>query len=122
MNKRIIALACLAVGLVMIVSSCTVTVNNPKPTTAWVHFYDNVSQTVTGGTLTYSVQSLSGLGQSWPDPIAYQGVSALKEITPHSGTFTITGEVRFSGGSWTAGSWDFNQTINAGDTVLITLE
>jgi len=89
----------------MIVSSCTVTVNNPKPTMGYVKFLNTCSVSVLGLTVQYQVQNISGLGQAWPSAVAYGNYSLLKEVTPHSGPFTITGDIQPAGGSVTSGSW-----------------
>jgi hypothetical protein len=98
---------------------------SPAPTVGYVKFHNAFVQGAVGFSIYYKVRTLAGLGQSWPDEIPYGGQSALKTVTPHSGTFTISGEVypaSVDAGSWTAGTWTFSQQIKAGDTVVLTLD
>jgi hypothetical protein len=122
MFRRTVLIGLLALGVMMLGTSCTIKVDNPKPTVAYVKFLNTHSETVSGLTVYFSVRNLSGLGQSWPDVVSYGSQSVLQEVTPHSGDFTITGEVAAAGGAWTSGSWPFSREIAAGDTVLLTLD
>jgi hypothetical protein len=122
MFKKAALIGCLCLGVTMFTTSCVLKVDNPKPTVAYVHFLNTHSETVSGLAIHFQVRNLSGLGQSWPDVVAYGSQSALMEVTPHSGDFTVTGEIAATGGAWTSGSWPFTENINAGDTVLTTLD
>jgi hypothetical protein len=122
MKKVKVMIGCLVAGIVMLNLGCTLLVTTPTPTMGYVKFLNIHAETVSGLTIHFSVRSLSGLGQTWPDVVSYGSQSVVKEVTPHSGDFSISGEIGAAGGAWTSGSWSFSNNIAAGDTVLLTLD
>lgn len=105
---------------VLLTLQCEIT--GPDSDKAYVQFLNTVKQDIVGGEVQYRVRNITALNESWPEEVAYGSKTAIKEVTPHTGDFTVGGEIKADGGTWTSGSWDFTKNIAAGDTVVLTLE
>ena len=122
MFKKFLTLSTLTIMFIAI-TGCEITVIDPDPTPTYgyVKFVNNNETTVAGGTLKYSMHSLTGLGTAWPDTVVFGSQTVLKAVTPHTGDFVINGKIFFTGGADVDGHWDLKENINVGDTVVISL-
>ncbi len=121
MNNKLILLALLTVILTSF-SGCVTVVDN-TPTTAWLKFTNVNKEEITVGTIKYSMKNISALGVSWNEEVSYGNQTSIKEVTPHSGTFTVTGSIGQPGmGAWESGEWEISEYITAGDTITILLD
>ncbi|MGL1936356.1 MAG: hypothetical protein OCD01_15100 [Fibrobacterales bacterium] len=121
---RIIQLFVLTTFLISGFIGCEITVTEPAPTVGSIKFVNKVEQELVGvNTIKYSIRNISTLNQSWQETISFGSTSETKEVSVHTGTLVISGEIKSSVDSeWTAGTWNIDQNIVAGETATIFLE
>ncbi|MGL1902856.1 MAG: hypothetical protein OCC49_12015 [Fibrobacterales bacterium] len=121
---KIIQLFIVSTFLISGFIGCEITVTETAPAVGYIKFVNQVEKELeVGGTVQYSMKNIEVQEQKWNETITYGNTSSIKEVTPHSGTLTVYGEVNIPklNNNWEEVSWDIDQNVTAGDTITIFL-